>query len=247
MSTPWLPLDDEHSASEVDVIVFPHAGASADAARPLLTSAPPWLSLRPVELPGRGRRMMESPEWSLRPLVAELAEALEPRLTRPTLFFGHSMGALLAFETARALPEARKPKHLVLTGHRGPQLDRSYLRGHEGSDAEFIEELRKWNGKDAAWLDDEDLRSVFLPVLRADFRALIAYRFEGRPVAQPTTAVRGEMDPFLDEAGLEAWREVVSGPFETHVEPGDHFFWSGAPRIITERLQALGAAFRPGE
>lgn len=244
MSPNCLPLDEGLSSNtEVDVIVFPHAGASADGARALLAAAPDWLGLRPVELPGRGRRMHEAAEWSLLPLVRDIAQSLLTIMPRPTLFFGHSMGALLAFETARALPRAQRPHHLLLAGHPGPQLDRAYLKGHEESDEVFAAELRRWGGEDAAWLEDEDLRALFLPVLRADFHALVEYRYQGPHPNLPTMAVRGADDPFLTAENLGAWGEV-SGHFEAQVEAGGHFFWQRAPELIVQRLVALAEPLR---
>lgn len=236
----WLPFEAEVSdAATVDVFAFPHAGASADVFRNLRPLLPAWIALRPLELPGRGRRMLEDATWTLEPLVAVLASELERVAARPAVFFGHSMGALLAFETARRLRPPHGPRHLVVSGHRGPQLDRSYLTGHEDDDATFARELRRWGGDAGGWLDDGDLRDLFLPVLRADFRALVAYRFTpGDPLTCPITAVRGIDDPYLDEPGLEAWRELTRVTFEARTAPGGHFFWVGHPERIAPILEA---------
>jgi surfactin synthase thioesterase subunit len=235
---PWLPdLGGPSAEAEVDVFAFPHAGASADAFRPLMRQLPDRVALRPLELPGRGRRMDEEPGWQLIPLVAELADAIAKAHARPAVFFGHSMGALLAFETARALRGRVTPRHLVLSGHRGPQLERGDLRGHEDDDATFAEELRRWGGEDATWLEDPGLRELFLPVLRADFRALVAYRFQaGAPLPIPFTVLGGDQDPYLDEAGLDAWSVHTTGGFEKRLVPGAHFFWFRDPQVLARAL-----------
>lgn len=241
----FFPLDaDIPPDAEVDVFAFPHAGASAAVLIPLKRCLPPWLALRPIELPGRGRRMTEDPRWRLDTLVAVMARELAARAGRPALFFGHSMGALLAYETARQLPTA--PAHLVVSGHRGPQQDRGYLQGHEEDDATFATELRRWGGEEADWLEDEDLRSLFLPVLREDFRALVAYRHrEGPPLPCPITALRGAADPYLDDEGLAAWATLTEAQFSSSTVPGGHFFWLRHPDRLATPLVEIATSLRP--
>ncbi len=240
--SPWFPLDDQLGPEvEVDIFAFPYAGASAEAMRPLQKRLPPWIALRPLELPGRGRRLGESPRWRLEPLVSVLVKELTRAAARPAVFFGHSMGALLAFEVARKAP----PAHLVVSGHRGPQLDRAYLTGHEDDDPTFAAELRRWGGEDAEWLEDDDLRGLFLPVLREDFRALVAYQFhDGPPLSCPITALRGEDDPYLDAAGLEAWAGLTTGRFEQRAVEGGHFYWVRKPGLLLPALEAAAAPLR---
>lgn len=244
MTSVWLPFDPPAPEAEVEVFAFPHAGASAEVFRGLAQAAPSWLALRPLELPGRGRRMGEPFDWALEPLVDALADVIDAEAgTKPIVFFGHSMGALLAFETARHFHDL--PAALLLSGHRAPQLDRSYLKGHEDDDATFAAELRTWAGGEVEWLEHPELRELFLPILRADFRALVEYRYRDGPRPEGRAKLlAGAEDPFATLEGLEAWRSCFEGPIEAEIVDGGHFFWLEEPQSILQPLLELTEPLR---
>ena len=137
----WLPFDSAlNTAREVDIFAFTHAGASAQVFRNLISKMPSWIAFRPIELPGRGMRMSEGYEWDIREVADDLSNELPGFIEKPSIFFGHSMGALVAFETARLMSPS--VLHLVVSGHRAPQVPRGHLRGHDQDDAVFVESLK---------------------------------------------------------------------------------------------------------
>ena len=85
---------------------------------------PAGVAVWPVQLPGRGSRYKEPPYVSMPALVNAVANAIEPFLDLPFVFFGHSMGAMMSFELAQAVRERfqLQPKHLFVSGSGGPHL-----------------------------------------------------------------------------------------------------------------------------
>ena len=128
----WRQWFQELPPAPADPLVhcfcFPYAGGSA----PVMFEA--WSSLLPdfisptaVLLPGRGSRVKEPPQDSIRALATEIASAMAPSLHEGgararAIFFGHGFGALLAYETARALKAKYdwSPMLLVVSGSNGP-------------------------------------------------------------------------------------------------------------------------------
>ena len=196
-----------------------------------------------VQLPGRENRFTEAPLRSWPVLVNRLVDALRPWFDRPFALLGHSMGAIVAFELARA-GQTRMglvPLHLFVAGRNGPQMARAldHLAGLE--DQKLIEELRRLGGTPQAVLEDPELMQLLLPVLKADFGLCAAYRhLDGEPLRCPITAMGGLNDPHTDFDGLQAWRNQTSRAFAVRMVPGDHFFLAThrvlAARMIAENL-----------
>ena len=173
-------------------------------------------------------------------MVRQLAEALRPQLDKPFAFFGHSMGALLAFELARSLQESERlaPLHLFVAGLNAPQLPRKldYLAGLDGE--ELVAELKRLKGTPEAVLQLGALMELLLPALKADFTLCARYMYRpADPLPCPITAIGGRQDPYTDLPGLEAWREQTRGAFAVRMVPGDHFF-PATHRVLVLRMLA---------
>ncbi len=224
---------------EVRLICFPYSGGAAAIYHPWTRRLPQQLRLYPVELPGRGRRLSEPPFTRLQPLVEAVAAELSRHLDGPFALFGHSMGALLAYELACHLREVlrREPVHLFISGHGAPQLpDRGQLL-HDLPDDRFIEEVLRLNGTDERVLACPELREILLPILRADFCLCETYEYRPRaPLSCPMTVLSGLQDPFLQRSDLEAWRETTRGPFRLRLFPGDHFYIRSRQADLLEAL-----------
>ena len=121
--TPWFTLPQPQPQAQVRLFGFPHAGGGTVFFRPWLAHTPPNIEWCLVALPGREQRLREPPVQRLEHLVALLAEAIIPFLSKPAVFWGHSMGAFVAFELARELVRRQHggPVHLVVSGQRAPQ------------------------------------------------------------------------------------------------------------------------------
>lgn len=204
---------------------FPHAGASAAPYgrwRRLL----PGVDLRPVELPGHGRRLDEPLLDDMPALAAQLVEELRGILRPPYALFGHSLGALLAFEVAHLLRESGSPAPSALfasgTAAPGRRDDREF--SGDKSDAELIEHLRRYQGTSDAVLAESELMRLTLPVLRADFRMCGRYRHRSRPPLDCPIHVLAGRDDTATTEQLEAWAEESVTGFSRTMFDGGHFF-----------------------
>jgi surfactin synthase thioesterase subunit len=170
-------------------------------------------------------------------LVAWLLASV-PASDGPVALFGHSMGALVAFELAHALRDAGRPEpiHLFASGCRPPFTPPLQLSLHDLPQPELIDALRRMNGTPAAVLAHVDLMSLLIPAIRADFEMIAHYRPARRPPLQcPLTVFGGDADPELPADTLLDWASATQGPFERVIFPGDHFF------ITANRLPILAA------
>jgi medium-chain acyl-[acyl-carrier-protein] hydrolase len=187
------------------------------------------------------------------PLIKTLAEALRPQLDRPFAFFGHSLGALVAFELARRLERdgGPVPVRLLVSGCAAPQVPRDGRPLHVLPEAEFRSELRGLNGTPAAVLENEELMELLLPTLRADFALCETYTFiPGPPLTCPINAWGGLNDDAVSRQSLDAWQEQTTGSFRLHLLPGDHFFLhTSRPKLlqmVAEDLRGTVAGATPG-
>jgi surfactin synthase thioesterase subunit len=159
-------------------------------------------------------------------LVETLVEALRPLLDRPFAFFGHSLGAIVAFETARSLRgRGLSPAHLFVSGNIAPHLPDPAPPIHALPADAFLRELKELNGMPQAVLDSQELLDIMLPVVRADFTLLETYQYDSQPPLDcPITAFGGLQDPRTTRSGLEDWRTQTVGTFDLIMLRGDHFF-----------------------
>lgn len=205
----------------------------------------------PVQLPGRGLRLRERPYTGMAPLVADLADALTAHgLDRDYALFGHSMGALLAYEVACELRArgAEEPQHLFVSGSRAPHLygDRA---DHLLSDPDLRALIADLGGLRGV---EETVGSAFfqrrLPVLRADLRVCDTYRWRPRPPLNcPMTAYAAAEDPIASAPEVEAWRAYTSSSFLRRRYPGGHFFLNEDPvrsRLLRDLSDELSRPHR---
>jgi medium-chain acyl-[acyl-carrier-protein] hydrolase len=175
----------------------------------------------------------------MQPIVEAICENLLPHFDKPFAFFGHSMGALIAFELARLLRRGyqREPAHLFVSGRRAPQIPGDDYPRDELSEAEFIAELRRLNGTPAGVLDHPELMQILMPVIRADFAICRNYVYSIGPLLDcPISAFGGLEDQDVTRESLEAWRDQTRGGFVLRMLPGDHFFINVAQPTLLSAL-----------
>lgn len=214
-------------AARLRLFCFPYAGGSAAVYREWGRLLPAEIQVAAVQLPGRGSRFTERLLQRLDGVVEQLAAELAPFMDRPFAFFGHSMGALTAFELTRHLRRAGGPlpERLVVSGRRAPQLPGERVPLHELPEEEFLDELRRLNGTPEEILESRELMELFSPVLRADFAVCETYRYaEEPPLEIPVSALGGLADPDVGREAVEAWREQTRAAFVLRMFPGGHFF-----------------------
>ncbi|GLY35089.1 thioesterase [Amycolatopsis sp. NBRC 101858] len=227
--TRWLKRFHPAAPGAPRLVCFPHAGGAASAFHPLSAVLAPAVDVLAVQYPGRQERHAEPLVDDLFVLADRLADVLAAEVSGPVVFFGHSMGASLAFEVARRLG----PAGLVVSGRRAPS---SFPGGPvpERSDDELLADVRRIGGTDPRVLAHPELLRVVLPVLRNDYRAAESYHHRPGPdVECPVLALFGDSDPRVTEAEARRWGEHTSGPFELKAFPGGHFY-------LNDNLEEVG-------
>lgn len=249
----WISRPAPPPHARLRLFCFPYAGGTAADFRAWPSRLPTGVDVVAIQLPGRANRVREPRFMSLTPLVEVLQEVLRPHLRPPFAFFGHSMGALIAYALARRLHAAdgSRPVRLYVSGHRAPHLPSRDPPVHSLPDREFLDELRQLNGTPEEILRDAELRELMLPLLRADFAIAETYvHVPGEPLDCPVLALGGRDDPLVSEPEVRAWRETTTGPFRHRMIPGDHFFPQQARGLVLAALaddlqSALGVAEVP--
>jgi medium-chain acyl-[acyl-carrier-protein] hydrolase len=207
---------------------------------------PPEVELHALQLPGRETRWREMPLKRFPPLIEALSEGLQPYLDKPFAFFGHSLGALISFETARQLrrQSGREPVTMFVSARRSPHLPEPGPALHALPDAAFITQMQqRYNGIPQAILQDRELMQLFLPIIRADMELLESYHYaDDRPFNWPLSVFGGWEDKHAPEAELLAWRKQTLKSFTLKMFPGGHFYLQTAR---AELLQALTQYLSP--
>ncbi|MDY7547442.1 alpha/beta fold hydrolase [Glaciimonas sp. CA11.2] len=235
--------------SSMTLFCLPHAGASANVYAPWRRLLPHWMTVHPVELPGRGNRLNQPLVKDFDVLVAQLADELSAAAhsTPRYALFGHSLGSLLAFELAYALAElgVSMPAALFVSGAPGPiwrDIARDDFFSTWPTDAQLMEELRRLNGMPTELLQNAELMEMVLPVMAGDFRLGASFvRRERTPLRCPIYAFGGTRDPVVSTAALHAWQCETTAEFKTQMFDGDHFFIRDHERVLLGRLEALSA------
>ena len=222
---PWIPYQKSKDDACLRLFCFPYAGGSASIFTLWPKEAPATIEICSVQLPGRETRRQEAPVNRLALLLPQLEAALRPLLDKPFAFFGHSMGAILAFELARRLGPQAAPRALFLSACPAPGTTR-LAPLHQLPQAEFVAALQeRYPMMDQGILQDPELLQLFLPVLRADLALYETYVYAaGVPLSCPIHVFGGLQDHVVRRAHLAAWQPETTGDFTQRMFPGDHFF-----------------------
>ncbi|WP_246793461.1 thioesterase II family protein [Burkholderia perseverans] len=243
--SPWLIVHPAASGqpARLRLFCFHYAGATASIFRSWRGGLPDWVELVAVQLPGREYRLGEPLFESATPIVEALAECVPDWLDLPFVFFGHSMGALIAFDLARLL-RARghaEPALFVASGRNAPR----YLWRDAGiqalPDEVFLATVRDYNGTPEELINEPSMRDLWMPRLRADLTISALYHYtEEAPLACPLLVLRGTHDGLVSDEGVEGWRAETTGPIHYVRFPGNHFFLhSEEPDVLAELRRAL--------
>jgi surfactin synthase thioesterase subunit len=229
----------------LQLVCLPYAGASATVFSRFQKLAPSWLEVLPLELPGRGRRSAEPFAKELTALADELSITLLAKLEGPFALFGHSMGAILAFELASRLTElGRTPAGLFASASSSPPLRRTERFVALDDDASLLAEMRRLNGTRREVFESPELLALALPILRADFAMCARYRYWPRQTLTSAIHAFGGSRDDIGVAELEAWRVHTRGAFSLDVLDGDHFFLHSQERRLLELIARHAEAWR---
>ena len=224
----WLPYRPAAAPARMRLFCMPHAGGGAAEYHAWSASLPASVEICPILLPGRETRFSEQHYTDFDRLTDVLAREMKPHLDLPYVVFGHSMGALLAFECVRRLHQSGSPEPLwlFLSGRRAPDNAADPEPLHALPDAEFLDRLnRTYKGIPEELLNNPEILEVFLPTLRADVAVVESYHFkEYEPLDCPISAFAGEADASVTWQELLAWKRQTRRQFAAHIFPGGHFY-----------------------
>ncbi|MFD5315639.1 thioesterase II family protein [Streptomyces sp. NPDC127098] len=236
----WIRRYHPQPDSPVRLVCLPHAGGSASFYFSMSRALAGTAEVLAVQYPGRQDRLKEPPLETVQQLADAVYAALLPWADRPLAFFGHSMGAVVAFETARRLEREKGlvAPALFASGRRAPATRRAETVHHR-DDEGLVAELRNLSGTNSQLLADSEIMRMVLPAIRADYRAIETYvRPPGPGLRCPLHVLTGDADPKVTEAEAEAWREETEGPFDLRVFPGGHFYLTEHQEAVTATVAA---------
>ncbi len=236
----WFPCGRAESAAPevrpdaTTLFCLPHSGAGASVYRDWAPLLAPEIDAVPVQLPGREGRNREPLRRSVFQLAEELIDPLASRAGSNFALFGHSMGALLAYELAHALSErGQPPRHLFVSGSPAPQLGPVRRDTHLLADPELLTLMVELEGTSPRLLA---IPSLLLPVMRADLEVCETYYHPHElALTVPITALGGQRDPSAPVDGLRAWQHVTAVGFDAEFFPGGHFY------LHTRREEVIAA------
>ncbi|WP_020659274.1 thioesterase II family protein [Amycolatopsis benzoatilytica] len=231
----WLRRFRPSPAAAVRLVCFPHAGGSASFYQPLAAAHAPGADVVVLQYPGRQERHREPCVPTVGRYADEIAELLSAEPELPTVYFGHSMGASIAFETALRTGAASA---LVVSGRRAPATRRDE-RFHQLDDAGLLREIRRLGGTETAALDNEEILRMSLPAIRSDYRAAETYEGAASAVLEcPVIALIGDSDPKATLAEVDRWREQTTAAFRMRSFPGGHFYLITHTAAVNQEIAA---------
>jgi medium-chain acyl-[acyl-carrier-protein] hydrolase len=227
--TPWIAYHRPVSGATIRLFCFPYAGGGASIFVPWIDALAPACEVCPVQLPGRETRFSE-PLLNNLSVAADLAaQAIAPLCAERYALFGHSLGAILAYEVAQRFRNMRlrAPESLIVSARRGALLPHNgRMSGHLPED-EFKQRLMELNGTPREFLAHPELAGLLLPRVRQDFLLDETYAqgTNDEPLDCPISSFGGSDDVDVPEDSLRAWSAQTRSRFELTMFPGgDHFF-----------------------
>ena len=220
------------------LICLPHAGGGASSFHALAALLPSDVEMLTVQLPGRESRLSEPPFRRMAPLIDALTGAVAPLLDRPYALFGHSMGALIAYELGRAFERQRLPlpRTTIVSGRRAPSVPNTEAPLHRLPDEQFVEALvARYDAIPKVIRDEPELMALFMPVLKADFEVFETHRCaETTPLDCALAIYGGRADPQTRQ--MEGWTDLYAGPCRTRLFDGGHFYLADQRRALAQAL-----------
>lgn len=235
------------SAPQLRLFIFPYAGGSTSAFRNWPKHLPSSIEIRSLELAGHDTRFQEEASTNWEQIVSESSAAIAALVEVPIVFFGHSMGSMLAFETARTLRRTYGIglEACIVSGRSAPQMvSRTPSLGHLASKVLVRKLSELYGGIPEEALADEELVELMARVLRADLAVVDGYRYApDEPLPCPMAAFGGKADPWVTEEELSLWGRQTSGEFYVEQFAGDHFYLRDetAGHILLQRIETICA------
>ncbi|OSM99762.1 MULTISPECIES: thioesterase II family protein [Lonsdalea] len=226
-----LPTDDNLKPV---VFCFPHAGGSSEDYLKWQRHLNSCATLMAVCLPGTGRRFAEEYPSDIDSLSVEIANDIDRSGLHNYYLFGHSMGAILAYEVA--LKVNSPPKGLIVSSSASPDCVPSakVVKMNGMSDKAFSEEILFFNGIEEQFFATDNFLKFFLKKIRKDFELIGRYKHKSEnKLSVPVYSVVGDQDPHVSKDAMAKWASVTTAGYKNHIVPGNHFYFNENPELIT--------------
>lgn len=237
----WFITCNPEKKTKYCLVCFPFAGGGASVFRHWHKYLSTDIEVIAIQYPGRENRIGEPPIQDMNELVSLICKNLIMKLDRPFVFFGHSLGAKIAFETILELERryCLQPVSLLVSGCRAPHLGVEKPIHHlEGK--EFILSLRSYNGTPEEVLGNRELMEVYLPMLKADFQ--LDEKFTSWPeerIECPIYAFGGNKDKIAPFPSIMDWSRYTKSHFDAMQYSGDHFFFKEHQTAFLKDIQKI--------
>ncbi|MEM8637300.1 MAG: thioesterase domain-containing protein [Cyanobacteria bacterium P01_G01_bin.54] len=235
----WLIEIKPNPTATCRLFCLPYNGGSITAFDTWPEALPETVAVYGIQLPGGVDRRHEAPLPTIDAVVQALVPPLLPYLDRPFALYGHSLGALVAFELACAMRQTgdRQPLHLFVGAWGTPHLPNPYPHLQHHTDAEIIAQILPLVDVPPTILSHAKTMQVLLPLLKTGAQLHEDYQYAPRdPLDCPISALRGEADQVITTAAIQAWQQHTCKGFQAQVFPGNHLFLHQAQSLLLDYL-----------
>ncbi|UXI66277.1 thioesterase II family protein [Tahibacter amnicola] len=226
-SSPFLVTPRPNPTARSRLVVFPYAGGGAAVFYHWLDRLPLDIELSIVRLPGRESLVDTAPFRDSQRAASHIADTLVSSDRRPVACFGHSLGALMAYETVRELRRrgGQLPYLLMLSGRSAAHVPMRREPVFNLPRTAFFAQLVAMGGMPEEMLALPELLEFVEPTLRADLAINDTYQHVIEPpLAVPFVTFAGRQDGDFPESDIARWAELTSLSFRQHAFDGGHFF-----------------------
>ncbi len=242
-NNPWfVHYKTDKTHPKLRLFCFHHSGGTASFFRDWNKFLPLEVELIAVQLPGRESRNTDSYITNIKTAAKEIADDFHQYQTTPFVFFGHSLGSIIAFEVVHELRRyyLRSPEYLIVSGRNAPQTPSRDEILHNLSDELFVKGLVKYQGMPEEILQHKELLELLLPRLRADFTLSETYQYIKKPLLDcPILAFGGNDDSTVNHEELTAWKVQTANQCSVRLFEGGHFFINTAKKEVLDIISSI--------
>lgn len=223
----WVTCPVPKPMAKSRLFCLPFAGGGALEYRQWGNRFAQHIEVCPIQLPGRENRYGEPNDADIRSLACQLKTVLDPFCDKPYAIYGHSMGALIAYELVREIEQSGlpTPRTLIAAAHRAPHLPPRRPPIYHLPDPQFIAKLKEYGGFSDAILESAEMMDFLLPVLRGDFKRCDQYQLpQPSKIKTSLQIMAGSHDPHVLVSDAQAWSELTTGQCAFNLYEGGHFF-----------------------